>query len=69
MANSEDVDALRAEIARLREALEPFAAEAEAYDPPEGDDYYIAWGADFPIGALRRARAALHPTSEGSDGE
>lgn len=48
-----------AEIKRLREALKPFADEADLYDPPESDDDLPAWSRDFPIGTLRRARAAL----------
>lgn len=49
----------RAEIERLREALKPFAAEAEVYDPPEGDDAETAWFSLFTCGNLRDARAAL----------
>jgi len=43
----------------LRKALEPFAKEADIYDPPRGDDDHPAWSRDFPIGMLRRARRAL----------
>jgi hypothetical protein len=50
-----------AEIARLREALEPFAALADRYDPPEGDDTHAAWDQTAlpTLGDFRRARAAL----------
>ena len=51
-----EVERLRAE---LRAALKPFAAEAEAYDPPEGDDAQIAWASRFTCGNLRDARNAL----------
>ena len=50
---------LEEERGRLREALRPFADEAERYDPDEGDDRDVAWVSDFPIGALRRARSAI----------
>lgn len=46
-------------VERLEEALKPFAEAADIYDPPENDDHHAAWAHDFPIGALRRARAAL----------
>ena len=51
---------LQAEVERLREALEPFAEAASFYDPPDGDDNQMAWSHDFPLGSLRRARAALN---------
>jgi len=47
------------EIERLRAALEPFAKEADRYEPNEGDDDVRAWGSSFPIYYLRRARDAL----------
>ena len=50
---------LVAERDRLREALKPFADEAERYEPDEGDDRHVAWSSPFSIGALRRARSAL----------
>lgn len=49
-----------AEIERLREALKPFAGEAERYDPPENDDEVKAFYTRFTCGDLRRARAALN---------
>lgn len=54
-----DLAWLCARVEALRGALEPFAETAASYDPPEGDDKDVAWAHDFPIGALRRARAAL----------
>ncbi len=50
---------LLAEVERLRAALKPFAVEAEAYDPPEGDDAAPAWASRFTCGNLRDARKAL----------
>jgi len=49
----------QARAEQLEAALEPFAKEADLYDPPEGDDDQPAWSRDFPIGMLRRARSAL----------
>lgn len=44
----------------LRAALEPFAKEADRYDPLEGDDGLPIWGEhSITIGDLRRARSAL----------
>lgn len=51
--------AMHDRIDELEKTLEPFANEAAAYDPPDGDDRDVAWASDFPIGALRSARAAL----------
>jgi hypothetical protein len=56
--------AAEAEIERLRAALEPFAKEADRYEPNEGDDDVRAWGSSFPICYLRRARDALESASE-----
>lgn len=52
---------LRAQLAEAMDALEPFAAMAALYDPPDGDDELQAWayGARPTIGQLRRARFAL----------
>ncbi len=43
----------------MMEALEPFAFEAQNYEPDEGDDNDTAWDSDFKVGQLRRAAAAL----------
>lgn len=51
--------AAEADAARMREALKPFAAAADDYDPDEGDDNDPAWNETFTIGALRRARNSL----------
>jgi len=59
-AKDATIAAKDAEIERLRAALEPFAEAASFYDPPEGDDNQMAWSHDFPIGSLRRARAAFN---------
>ena len=53
------MDDLRAENTRLREALTPFAAMADAYDPPEDDDHEIVWDRKPTLGQLRAARAAV----------
>ena len=58
---------LRAENARLREALEPFAKRAERYDPDEADDGEPDWSTASPsirIGDLRRARSELEAGHE-----
>jgi len=48
------------EIERLREALHPFAVQADGYDPPENDDdCEPAFASFFSVGDLRRARKAL----------
>lgn len=61
-AELDEVAALRAEVARLREALKPFAARtnSEAYirDPETPDDGLCA-GMSYTAGDYRRARAAL----------
>jgi uncharacterized protein with von Willebrand factor type A (vWA) domain len=42
-----------------RKALEPFAKQADRYDPVEGDDDHPLWGAHtLTIGDVRRARSA-----------
>ena len=53
-----EIDRLQAENEQLRAALKPFAAEAEVYDPPEGDDAETAWFSLFTCGNLRDARKA-----------
>lgn len=63
----EDLSTSRARVEALEKALEPFAAAAETYDPPEGDDQQLLWGPDFvTIGMLRDARAALSRQEEGN---
>ena len=59
IAHKARIAALEAQVEGMRVALKIFADEAAIYDPPEGDDHHMAWSNDFPIGALRRARAAL----------
>lgn len=59
-----EVETLRAEVKRLREALEPFAREADAYSDLDADDDHqrLEWGAgstEYTVGDLRRARKAL----------
>ena len=49
----------RAEIERLRAALETFADADKYYDPSFDDDYSPRWAEFFTIGDFRRARAAL----------
>ncbi|WP_257556501.1 hypothetical protein [Sphingobium sp. CFD-2] len=58
-------DALEEEIKRLREALRPFAEEADQVDSCEAHPngcpahYSAGWCADLTIGDFRRARTAL----------
>ena len=59
-------DAMAAEVKRLREALKPFADEAEYWETWGADDSLVEWfpeydGNENPItvGDLRNARAAL----------
>ena len=61
---ADTIEALRAENARLKEALKPFAELAEYYDV-EPDDQ-PAWDNDFQpaIGELRAAAAALKETGD-----
>ena len=55
------IEALEAEVARYREALEPFSEMADCYDPVEDDDHLHCWVSEFTptLGQLRIARAAL----------
>jgi hypothetical protein len=59
---------LEEEVKRLREALEPFAAEADARANlvlgPDIDHWPIG-GSALTFGHLRRARAALNPQGQG----
>lgn len=52
------------------DALEPFAALADKFDPVENDDDDFAWSIELKLSDLRRARAALAPQagSEASSG-
>lgn len=60
-------DALRARVETLEGALNPFADEADRYDPVEDDDQQQLWLADSDlcIGHLRAARAALKEKNDG----
>ena len=55
-------DALRAEVARLREALEPFAAVADRVHTSRTDNQTLLGydGVELTAGHFRRARAALN---------
>lgn len=56
----ERVESLIHERDEARKALEPFAAQADRYDPLEGDDDHPLWGAhQITIGEVRRARSVL----------
>lgn len=48
-------------ITALVEALQPFAQDANRYDPPENDDDDLLWSSagGTRIGDLRRARDAI----------
>lgn len=72
------IAALKAENERLREALQPFAAEAGEWgdavpdshhpvflEPGHWDARYYGSAAKFTVGDQRGARAALHPTQGG----
>jgi len=77
-------DALRAQVARMREALEPFAsapmhgayggplvsAQTHYEDGSDGDDLGISpsWRGYLPHEAFRRARAALSTPPEPTEG-
>lgn len=54
-------------IYELEKALEPFAREADCYDPDDGDGDQIPWGTPvyFKIRDLRRARLASTERTEG----
>lgn len=56
---ADEIERLRAENERMREALEPFADIASAYDPPENDDDKGAWASFVKLGDIRRARSAI----------
>ena len=68
-ACADQLSAKDAEIARLREALKPFSAEAERWGDRAPDDLTVSvhsvdaehFGdqSEFTVGDLRRARAAL----------
>ena len=55
---------LRAEVARLREALEPFAKEAASLDYPDVPDDHALFMSSITMGDLRRARDALRDPGE-----
>jgi hypothetical protein len=54
-----EIERLRARVEVLEGLLSPLSAEADRYDPPEGDDDHLAWGSVLRIGHLRKTRAAL----------
>jgi hypothetical protein len=56
---ADEIERLRARVAVLEGLLSPLSAEADRYDPPEGDDDHLAWGSVLTIGHLRKTRAAL----------
>ena len=61
---------VRADIAEtLLKALQPFAKEADRFDPVENDDHFLTWGTTFTIGDLRRARSALSSSPTSREGE
>lgn len=71
------IEHLTAQVARLKEALEPFAREADEYEVPEWDYTGAPEGradedklADIPthfkVGDLRRARQAISNEGEGN---
>lgn len=73
---SADLSRLRSENARLREALEPFAAWAsKEYPNRKATDTTIIWSvrggggsAEIVVGDFVRARAALEPAVAAKEG-
>jgi len=67
----DEFERLRARVAELEAALEPFAAEAGEWNPETSDEYEIFYAseerAEFSVGDLRRARAAF--CNDGGDDE
>lgn len=64
LALVEEIERMRADNARLREALKPFAAIANDYNDQDADDFEVFTdfdnlGASLPLKRFRRARAAL----------
>lgn len=60
-----EADQLRGENARMREALEPFARDAEGIDPGWADNRRrssLTQDKPLTVADFRRARAALHST-------
>lgn len=51
-------EAAEAKLAEAGKALEPFAKEADRYEPDEADDHLPAFDSSISIGCLRRARSA-----------
>lgn len=47
-----------AEIARMKDALKPFADRADRYDPPEHDDEDVDWDTSAPRLRVKHLRAA-----------
>ncbi len=61
---------LEAKNTRLQEALKPFAALAERFDPPEQDDDCVLWGEHrISVGMFRLARKALAASGPELSGE
>lgn len=57
-----EIAAKDAEIARMKDALKPFADRADRYDPPEHDDEDVDWDTSTPrlrVKHLRSAREVL----------
>lgn len=68
------IAALEADNARLTglvkeagEALEPYAKQADKYDPEEEDGLDEAWSGGFLLMDLRRARATLAKIKDATD--
>ena len=53
-----DLINLRKVMEETERVLEPFAKEADSFEPYKKDDSYEAWDVDLTIGDLRRARTA-----------
>jgi hypothetical protein len=58
-----EVEVLREENARLREALKPFADAAEGFRDEVSDEYPFQFG-DFRLGQCRAAAAAIREGAE-----
>jgi hypothetical protein len=61
---SAEVEALRAQVARLREALRPFVQHYESWMDDYPDSDQSSMFSRHTFGQLREARAALDPSTE-----
>ena len=66
-ARADRIDALEAENARLRGAIQPFADEAEHWESYSADEQLVegfpTYDGSITVGDLRNARAAVTPAA------